>query len=454
MVLLQYKLKRYPLPSIFIYICTALIVGVAVIYQPILSIIAVCSLIIGAIAICKPDLISYGVLLSTAISINYLVSGSLFGIEILSMYKLCILLLLVPSMLVNGIRFKFSYPIAALLVMLFITFCFSSWLPLFNGSLAIKAFIGLSLPFFFLLIQWKEEVAKRHILIICLLPIVSIIVGFLLQAVHLYTFLDVEFTGAVRVQGANIPPHLAMLACLGVAIPLIELRRSPSKAIYWYSLIGINFMILVATGTRGPILSLLFIVGYFFYNMIKQFFQGRAMLIIPLLCLVLFIGTTVYVQLDNLQKRSFDRATDSGIDLSGRTEAWTYFLKRVEDYPWSGRGLGSVTIANDGSLYKGFVVPHNEYIRFFFDSGYIGCGLLFLSLFLVFIRIYKTISKPIKPLYVAFILMFLVYSFSDNTLSTVQFIIPFCWYLNCLYLVSKSSDRQQKAFVHKEEVML
>lgn len=453
MALLQYKLKRYPLTSILLYFCIALIIGLAVTYQPFLSIAAVCSLLVGAIAIRNPDWISYGVLLTTALSINYLISGNLFGIETLSLYKLCILLLLVPSMLVNGIRFKFGYPIAALLVMVFITFCFSNWLPLFSGSLAIKAFIGLSLPFFFLLIQWKEEVAKRHIYLICLLPLVSIIVGLLLQAVHLYSFLDVEFTGAVRVQGANIPPHLAMLACLGVAIPLIELKRSPHKAIYWYGLIGINFMILVATGTRGPILSLLFIVGYFFFNMIKQFLQGRAMLIIPLLGLVLFIGATVYVQLDNLQKRSFDRATDSGIDLSGRTEAWSYFLKRVEDYPWSGRGLGSVTIANDGSLYKGFVVPHNEYIRFFFDTGYIGCGLLFLSLFLVFLRINRVLAKPIKPYYAAFILMFLVYSFSDNTLSTVQFIIPFCWYLNCLYLLSKSSDRQQTAFVHKE-VML
>ncbi|QGQ97227.1 O-antigen ligase domain-containing protein [Paenibacillus psychroresistens] len=453
MALLQYRLKRYPLTSIFLYICTALIVGVSVIYQPILSIAAVCSLIIGAIAVRNPDWISYGVLLTTAISINYLITGTLFGIEILSLYKLCILLLLVPSMLVNGIRFKFGYPIAALLVMVFITFCFSNWLPLFSGSLAIKAFIGLSLPFFFLMIQWKEGVAKRHIYLICLLPMVSIVVGFMLQAVHLYSFLDVEFTGAVRVQGANIPPHLAMLACLGVAIPLIELKRSPGKAIYWYGLIGINFMILVATGTRGPILSLLFIVGYFIYNMIKQFLQGKAMLIIPLLGLVLFISATVYVQLDNLEKRSFDRATESGIDLSGRTEAWTYFLERVEDYPWSGRGLGSVTIANDGSLYKGFVVPHNEYIRFYFDTGYIGCGLLFISLILVFIRINRVLAKSIKPYYAAFILMFLVYSFSDNTLSTVQFIIPFCWYLNCLYLVSKSSDRLQTAFVQKE-VML
>src|SRR5258707_366821 len=83
---------------------------------------------------------------------------------------------------------KSSYPLAALLVMLFIPFCFSNWLPLFSGSLAIKAFIGLSLPFFFLLIQWKEEVAKRHIYLICLLPLVSVIAGFLLQAVHLYSF--------------------------------------------------------------------------------------------------------------------------------------------------------------------------------------------------------------------------------------------------------------------------
>jgi O-antigen ligase len=156
------------------------------------------------------------------------------------------------------------------------------------------------------------------------------------------------------------------------------------------------------------------------------------------------IGGAVYVQWDNMTKRSFERQTGTGIDLSGRTEAWSFFLKGVKESPLTGRGLGAVTVANDGSLYEGFVVPHNEYIRFYYDTGYIGCILLFLSLLVLFGMIYRVIPQRIKIYYVAFILAFFLYSLSDNTLSTVQFIIPFCWYLNSLYILSTTNSKKEE----------
>ncbi|MFF2019350.1 O-antigen ligase family protein [Paenibacillus sp. NPDC058177] len=432
-----WSFKAGAVPYGVLYLISALLLGTAVIYQPLLAAAVVLLIILLGISIARPEWISYFVLLTTAISVNFLYEGSLFGIEILSLYKLAILALLVPCILVNGLRFKLSQPLWALLVLVFITFGFSIWLPQMTSSIAVKAFIGLSLPFVFLLINWKKEVAEQQIRIICLLPLVSLLAGALLQAAHLHSFFDVEFTGAVRVQGANIPSHLAMLAFLGVAIPFIEIKRYPQRAKFFYTLLGLNFFILIGTGTRGPILALGLMVLYYFYDILKQYLKGKTLYLIPLLCSFLLIFAAVYMQLDNLKKRSFERTTETGVDLSGRTEAWAYFLNKAEDSPWAGRGLGAVTVANDGSLYKGFVVPHNEYIRFYFDSGYIGASLLMLSLLAVFLLVYRALAPPVKPYYVFFIAAFLIYSFSDNTLSTVQFIIPFCWYLNCLYRSSR-----------------
>ncbi|MFF2911890.1 O-antigen ligase family protein [Paenibacillus sp. NPDC057934] len=432
-----WSFKAGAVPYGVLYLISALLLGTAVIYQPLLAAAVVLLIILLGISIARPEWISYFVLLTTAISVNFLYEGSLFGIEILSLYKLAILALLVPCILVNGLRFKLSQPLWALLALVFITFGFSIWLPQMTSSIAVKAFIGLSLPFVFLLINWKKEVAEQQIRIICLLPLVSLLAGALLQAAHLHSFFDVEFTGAVRVQGANIPSHLAMLAFLGVAIPFIEIKRCPQRAKFFYTLLGLNFFILIGTGTRGPILALGLMVLYYFYDILKQYLKGKTLYLIPLLCSFLLIFAAVYMQLDNLKKRSFERTTETGVDLSGRTEAWTYFLNKAEDSPWAGRGLGAVTVANDGSLYKGFVVPHNEYIRFYFDGGYIGASLLMLSLLAVFLLVYRALAPPVKPYYVFFIAAFLIYSFSDNTLSTVQFIIPFCWYLNCLYRSSR-----------------
>lgn len=429
--------KTGAVPYGMLYLFTALLLGTAVIYQPLIAAAAVMLLILLGITLARPEWISYFVLLTTAVSINFLYDGSLFGVEILSFYKLVILALLLPCMLVNGLRFKLSPPIWALAAMVFITFGFSVWLPQMTSSIAVKAFIGLSLPFVFLLINWKKAVAGQHIKIICLLPTVSLVIGALLQAVHLHPFFDVEFTGAVRIQGANIPPHLAMLAFLGVAIPFIEIKRNPQHARFMYVMLGLNFFILIGTGTRGPILALVPMVLYYFYDIFKQYLKGKTMYLIPLLGSLLLISAALYMQVDNFKKRSFERTTDTGVDLSGRAEAWAYFLNKVEDSPWAGRGLGAVTVANDGSIYKGFVVPHNEYIRFYFDSGYIGASLLMLSLLAVFLLVYRALAPPVKPYYFFFITAFLIYSFSDNTLSTVQFIIPFCWYLNCLYRSSR-----------------
>ncbi|MDQ0193955.1 O-antigen ligase family protein [Paenibacillus wynnii] len=429
--------KMIALPYGMLLLLSALFLGTAVIYQPVLAIAAVLLIILLGVSISRPELISYFVLLTTAISINFLYNGSLFGMEILSLYKLAIVGLLVPCILVNGLRFRLSYPLWVMVVLVFITFGFSIWLPQMTSSIAIKAFIGLSLPFVFLLINWKKEVAETHIRIICLLPAVSLVAGVLLQAAHLHSLMDVEFTGAVRIQGANIPAHLAMLAFMGIAVCFIEIKRKPQNARFFYSMLALNFFILIGTGTRGPILALVLLLLYYFYDISRQYLKGRTYFLIPLICSFLLIFAAVVMQLDNIKKRSFERTTETGIDLSGRAEAWEYFLNKAEVSPWTGRGLGAVTVANDGTLYKGFVVPHNEYIRFYFDGGYIGAILLLLSLLTVFSLIYKALAPPVKPYYLFFIAGFLIYSFSDNTLSTVQFIIPFCWYLNCLYRSSQ-----------------
>lgn len=420
-----------------IYMLCALLIGTAVIYQPAIAVAAALTILLLVVSITRPELISYLVLLTTSISINFLYPGNLFGIEILSLYKLVILMLLVPCILVNGMRLKLSAPLWAMVALLLITFGFSNWLPPMSASIAVKAFIGLSLPFVFLLINWKKEVAEKQIRIIAMLPLMSVLAGIALQVVHLHSFLDVEFTGAVRIQGANIPAHLAMLAFMGVAVAFIEIKRSTRHIRYFYVMLALNFLILVGTGTRGPVLALILMVLYYFYDISKLYLKGKSLYLIPLLCSALLILSAVYLQLDNIKKRSFERTTETGVDLSGRAEAWEYFLNKVADSPWSGRGLGAVTVANDGTLYKGFVVPHNEYIRFYFDGGYIGAVLLLISLLAVFIIVYRALAPPVKPYYLYFIAAFLIYSFSDNTLSTVQSIIPFCWYLNCLYRSSQ-----------------
>jgi O-antigen ligase len=76
------------------------------------------------------------------------------------------------------------------------------------------------------------------------------------------------------------------------------------------------------------------------------------------------------------------------------------------------------------------MVPHNEYIRFYYDGGIIGAVLLFAAILYVFRNVIRETAKELRLYIVALMIGFLIYSISDNTLSTLQFILPFCIYLN------------------------
>ena len=233
-------------------------------------------------------------------------------------------------------------------------------------------------------------------------------------------------------QGANIPAHLAFLAFIALSVSIIEIRRNPERLLFYYAMTGLNLLILLSTGTRGPLIAVLVLVAVFFFDLIKQFIGGRVNRIVPLLLFIVVIVASVFWQLDNFKKRSFNRTTEEVVDTSGRAEAWAFFLDGVKDSPWFGRGLGSVLVSNDGSIYHGFIVPHNEYIRFYYDGGMIGVMLLFLGLLYVFRNVYTRLAPQLKPYFFAFIIGVLIYSISDNTLSTLQFVVPFCIYLCAL----------------------
>jgi teichuronic acid biosynthesis protein TuaE len=424
---------------ILVYMLVASIVGIIVPFEPMLMFAAVSGFTIFLMSVMYPEQMSYAICVSSVLSIQYIFPFTMAGMDLQSLYKIGILMLLLPAMFHYGIHNKQAMPIIGLLGILMITYLFSDRHPLLTTLEPVKSFIGLAAPFIFLLIRWKPSIARQHIRIICFMPIISIAFGTILHIAGIYPLFVTEFNGALRIQGANIPAHLAFLAFIAFLVSLIEIRRSPEKMIFYYMMTGVNFLILLLTGTRGPLVSAFLLVLVFLFDLIKQFIGGQINRIIPLFCIVIVLIGSVFWQLDNFKKRSFERSTDEMIDTSGRAEAWAFFLKGVEDSPIFGRGLGSVLVSNDGSIYEGFVVPHNEYIRFYYDGGWVGACLLFLALLYIFRDVYIRLEPELKPYFIAFIMGFLIYSITDNTLSTVQFTVPFCIYICAL---RNMADRQ------------
>lgn len=425
-------MQPLPLVTLPLSIIAALVIGLAIAGEPVLAAAGVIGVTLFLFSAMSPERMSYVILITSVISFQFFVEIDLAGMDMQSLYKIGILAISIPAVMRYGVYRRLMVPILAFMALVPLTYLFADLHPLLTMSAPVKAFIGIASPFILLIIRWPRKVAEMHIRLLCFLPLVSVAFGVMLEVSGVQPLFMPEFTGVLRLQGANIPAHLAFLAFIGFSVSVIEVKRNPQRMIFYYVMMAVNFLIMLLTGTRGAIIAALAIVLVFAFDLIKQFLKGKTALFLPLVGFIAILVVSVYLQVDNIKKRSFERETESVIDLSGRSEAWTFFMDGVKDSPWFGRGLGAVLVGNDGSLYEGFVVPHNEYIRFYFDGGIVGVTLVFAALLFVFITLYRRLTPGIKLFYVAFILGTLIYSISDNTLSTVQFILPFCVYLNAI----------------------
>ena len=438
--------NRTPLMQAWIaagLVLAAVCIGIIVPYEPKLLLAGLSGLFLLFLAFLFPDRMSLVLLTTSIISVQYVFDVKLLGLDLQSVYKLVIILFLLPAMLRYGIRSVMLLPIAALLLMMLSTYLFADWHPLLTSTGPLQAFFGLTAPLLLLTVRWRKETAMQHIRLLVWLPALSVTLGAILQAAGLHELYVTEFSGAFRLQGASIPAHLAFLAFIAFVVSFVELKRQSNKQRFFFVMMVINFLILLLTGTRGPLVAAVPMIVWFVFDLSKQFVKGKTTLLIPLFGFIGVLTASAFWQLDNLMKRSFERQSDTFIDLSGRYEAWTFFLDGVRSSPWFGRGLGSVLVANDGSIFEGFVVPHNEYIRFYFDGGYIGAILLFLALIIVSIYVLKKSDRLTRGYMAALLAGFYPYSFSDNTLSTVQFIVPFCVYLGAVLQLAGHDEKEE-----------
>lgn len=416
-----------PLARAALAVLLAAVLGLAVAHDP-LSTVAVFGGAIGMlVALLAPAWICLALLAVTAVSVQYVFPDTaLLGMDLLALFKLALLALLVPALLRYGVAWFRLLPLAALAASFALTWLWGRPAEDLAAAASGKALLGLAAPLLIMAVRWPEREAGRLLHVVLFLPVISLAAGLGLQAANLHPVIMREFTGALRLQGANIPAHLAFLAFVALAAAILLWKRRPRRGAFLFGMMAVLFLILLLTGTRGPLIAAVPLVLVFLGDLARQFAKGRSGLLVPFAGIAGLMAGAVVWQWDNLLKRSFFRATAAGIDLSGREEAWRFFLARAEEAPWLGRGLGAVLSANDGTLDPGFAVPHNEYIRFYYDAGLVGATLLFASLLAVFLHAGKGLSRGEKAYGAALVLGFLLYSVSDNTLSTLQFMVPFC----------------------------
>ncbi|WP_192986679.1 O-antigen ligase family protein [Carnobacterium mobile] len=308
---------------------------------------------------------------------------------------------------------KHSFKFFFLAMLLYsISFINAQWDTNYSYFDSITAFFSLSLGLILYSVAWPEKMRVRLLKVICKLPFISIILGLLLSSFGLLDFIGRNGTGLA---GASMATNLSFFGVNGI-IAAIILRKELNSDIY-RGLIYINFLITALTLTRGGILAGSILLIPDFFSFLKNILQKKKYIMISLISFV-----SILYPLNYIYKNILERTVVNGqINTSGRVDAWTSIIN-LSTNKLLGNGYGFLKTVTDTSL-RAFTAAHNEYIRMYVETGYVGIVIIVLIFWLIFKKIIKENNNII--VYLTILLSFMLYSYTDNTMTNFRFWLPF-----------------------------
>lgn len=325
--------------------------------------------------------------------------------------------LMLLALLTNAAHFGFrrtmNWPILALLLTLGTSLAFGNPHPSLNPAHMLASFAFLALPFCFAQVRLEPGSRRRYGSMIAAMPLLSIALGVVLQALHVSTlFMQNDWSDDYRLQGAvGDPEAMGVLACVGFAVALHEASR-PRRPLAIY-VAAANGMTVLLSGTRMAIASA--VLFGFAYGAASADIRGklskRRWLVVSsaaVLCLTLWWYGPF------LATRLLD---EGGIQLSGRDLAWNLYLEEFEKSPAFGRGIGAESLVLDDTLGWERKTPHNEYIRFLTTGGIFGAFVILVALVLWFRGLLVSVSLNDRPFVIAAVLALPAFAFTQDILT-------------------------------------
>lgn len=116
----------------------------------------------------------------------------------------------------------------------------------------------------------------------------------------------------------------------------------------------------------------------------------------------------------------------AGIGTTNRAAAWAFILENLPDGTnWWGQGAGHSSYLADELL--GIHHPHNEYLRIFFDFGWVGLGLFLggsLALFIALVRNWASSKSDLALAAVLVVPAVALLAVTDNPIVFVYVMVP------------------------------
>jgi len=316
--------------------------------------------------------------------------------------------LLVLALLANalhfGVRRSINWPILALIVVFCLNLLLGNLHRDLTMSLMLTGLSLLALPFAFT--QVTLDPASRPVcaLVIAFAPLLSVAIGAVLQVLGIHTmFLSIND----RLEGATGNAAIfGALAFAGFAVALHESTTGPQGRTWLLALAGINFALVVLSGTRMSLLAtavllLAYTLGSERFRVRLRRGRAAGLVAIGLSGAALAIyAPTLYVRVH--------------ADL-GRFGIWARFYDEFRRSPMFGRGIGSEYIAPN-PLELLFAAPHNEYVHLLVIGGIFGFVMCMAAIVAWYLNLIRTAAPHDRSFLVALAPAIALYALTDNIL--------------------------------------
>lgn len=289
---------------------------------------------------------------------------------------------------------------------------------------------GLTYAWLVFFVDWRKIAPVHRALALTAVAPLTIVIATVLNLSGLIslTIVRAEYTGAMRLSAGLPSAFLAGLALMGV----IAAAWMWTYGAWWgFYLAILNAGILALTGTRVATLAgAVVFIGVVVVAVVRRLRHWLPALVITV---VTAVAGSILV-LPNFVKRAAGAANEQGLfDGSGRDQAWTYFVRRLSERPWTGFGPGSgPLLASESSnhvIRDHFVSPHNTYLTYALDLGTVLATVFFASLVWLLVVVARRSTGAERWVFIAASIACLAYATFDNLLTAAQSAVTFALFI-------------------------
>jgi len=375
------------------------------------------------------------------------------NLNLLGVFSLLVCILSISYLIVKKTKFKNSF------FTLYIIFCFWCLISIFysiDKHISIADFFRIFSPIMFYILILNEIKENRHINLLILIVILSSLIPVFYGFYQFVTHTGFVRHGIMRINSTFMFPnsfgfYLSLISL--ITLNQISLERQKQMKVFLFSILALNVICLILTGTRTAFIGFLIgLVTYIFLSPKKKYMLYIFLLIYLVLLTQPQIKERIFQPIKSLsvlQKKTYPITIKSNLPKKKelwemntwewRIYYWKYVWQTFTKKPILGYGIGTSKLAIYQNIHRKALIPHNDYLRLLVEVGIIGFSLYIISFgFLIFdfIRFFVRASehkyRAYYTLVIAVTVCFLTIMVADNIILSNTFL----WYFFSIVAVS------------------